>query len=288
MRVRTMILIPAFVATAAVAASGLTGYARAADQGTQPADQVSRALTELGLQGAGAAPKVAAGRLAAGGVDVVLPTGANPVTQGPTSIVPSALPDTELVAQATPGGATRIMSVATSGGAPTRVTYDFPGAVLVPNADGSLVVTRGGRPVAAIDAPWAIDASGRSVPTRYEINGSQLTQVTDHHGAAYPVVSDPSLSGCLWGFLPAVCIKYNRAETLAISTTLLKGLAAITAAVCNKLPKLYRTACRIVIGWRTSDLINKVNQAKATGRCFEVKFPFPVLPGYVTYYVVTC
>ena len=93
-RVRTTILIPALVATAAVAAFGLTGFAQAADQGSQRVDQVSRALTEPGLQGAGAAPKVATGRLAVGGVDVELPTGANPVTQGPTSIVESALPDT--------------------------------------------------------------------------------------------------------------------------------------------------------------------------------------------------
>jgi predicted outer membrane protein len=34
MRVRTTILIPALVATAAVAAFGLTGFAQAADQGT--------------------------------------------------------------------------------------------------------------------------------------------------------------------------------------------------------------------------------------------------------------
>jgi hypothetical protein len=33
-RVRTTILIPALVATAAVVAFGLTGFARAADQGT--------------------------------------------------------------------------------------------------------------------------------------------------------------------------------------------------------------------------------------------------------------
>jgi hypothetical protein len=288
MILRTTILIPAFVATAAVAAFGLTGCTQAADQGTQRVDQVSRALTELGLQGTGAAPNVAAGRLAVGGVDVVLPAGASPVTQGPTSIVDSALPDTQLVAQGTPDGATRIMSVATSSGAPTRVTYDFPGAVLKPNADGSVVVTRGGQPVAAIDAPWAIDASGRSVPTRYEISGSQLTQVTDHHGAAYPVVSDPSVSLCLWGILPAVCIKYNRAETLAISTRLVEGVAAVAAAMCNKLPSRYRTACRILIGWKFSDLVDKVNQAKATGRCLLMKFPFPILPGYVTYYVVNC
>lgn len=43
---------------------------------------------------------------------------------------------------------------------------------------------------------WATDANGNDVPTRYELNGSTLTQIVDHQSAdvAYPVVADPAYS----------------------------------------------------------------------------------------------
>lgn len=41
--------------------------------------------------------------------------------------------------------------------------------------------------------PWAIDARGADVPTRYEVRGEQLVQIVEHHGGgwSYPIVADP-------------------------------------------------------------------------------------------------
>ena len=43
-----------------------------------------------------------------------------------------------------------------------------------------------------IALPWAIDANGEEVPTRYVLDGTTLIQTVDHEGAAYPVAADPA------------------------------------------------------------------------------------------------
>ena len=45
----------------------------------------------------------------------------------------------------------------------------------------------------SFDAPWAADAAGVSVPTRYEVRGDTVVQVVDFTQAhAFPVVADPN------------------------------------------------------------------------------------------------
>lgn len=64
-------------------------------------------------------------------------------------------------------------------------------------ATGEIVVTdEQGNPEFASAAPWAKDATGASVPTRYELHGSTLVQVVDHDASfRYPVVADPTIGG---------------------------------------------------------------------------------------------
>jgi len=42
--------------------------------------------------------------------------------------------------------------------------------------------------------PWAFDAEGRAVPTRFVVDGMKLTQEVDHlsDDFTYPIVSDPT------------------------------------------------------------------------------------------------
>lgn len=96
----------------------------------------------------------------------------------------------------------RIQTVINSRQAPS--TYDYrldPGITAVINADGSvdlLFVAEGlSIGVGHIDTPWAIDAHGVSVPTRFIVADGNLTQVVDHGttGVAYPVVADPKYQG---------------------------------------------------------------------------------------------
>lgn len=53
--------------------------------------------------------------------------------------------------------------------------------------------------IAGISAPWARDASGRSLPTEYEIAGSQIIQHIDmsSEDVSFPVVADPWLGANL-------------------------------------------------------------------------------------------
>lgn len=45
--------------------------------------------------------------------------------------------------------------------------------------------------VGVFQAPWAVDATGQTLPTRFEVQGEELVQVVDTSTAVFPVVSDP-------------------------------------------------------------------------------------------------
>ncbi|SFK49502.1 hypothetical protein [Cellulomonas sp. KH9] len=61
------------------------------------------------------------------------------------------------------------------------------GSVLLLDGEGSIIV--------GAAAPWAVDAAGVSVPTRFELADGVLTQVVDHRtqDVSYPIVADPYL-----------------------------------------------------------------------------------------------
>jgi hypothetical protein len=77
------------------------------------------------------------------------------------------------------------------------VRYDFAlrlppktTSVLIP--DGRVLVTAAnGRVLGAFEKPWARNARGRALNTRYLLAGSVLSQVIDTTGAAFPVTADP-------------------------------------------------------------------------------------------------
>lgn len=86
--------------------------------------------------------------------------------------------------------------------APSRYTYSpLNGATveLEPSTGGALIYdvsAPGEAPNLSgiVHAPWAVDATGRYVPTHFEINDGNLVQVVDHTSAdfQYPIVADPS------------------------------------------------------------------------------------------------
>ena len=57
---------------------------------------------------------------------------------------------------------------------------------------GARIMGADGDTIGVFDVPWAYDAAGLIVPTRYEIDGSTLTQVVEHSSSfAYQVVANP-------------------------------------------------------------------------------------------------
>jgi hypothetical protein len=115
-------------------------------------------------------------------------------------------------------GSVQILTTIADANAPTAYEYQFDlgqGATLKMNADGGVDVIAGtGATIASIAAPWAFDASGKAVPTRYETYGSSLIQVVVHRsaGVKYPVVADPQLSLGWWYYL-----HFNIAETETVA-----------------------------------------------------------------------
>jgi hypothetical protein len=56
-----------------------------------------------------------------------------------------------------------------------------------------IIADENGVAVAEIAQPWAIDATGRLLPTSFELEGHTIIQHVDATDAQYPIVSDPSL-----------------------------------------------------------------------------------------------
>jgi hypothetical protein len=141
--------------------------------------------------------------------------------------------DTVVYADASPGvtvaaeqfnGGVRALIVIDSPAAQTR--YDFPmsGAQTVSLLpDGGVAIVAQDGLVTIVPPAWAKDAYGASVPTHYEVNGTTITQVVDHVGAAYPVVADPEYTS---GWVTWT-VYFNRTETRDISR------GSTLAAVCG-------------------------------------------------------
>lgn len=83
--------------------------------------------------------------------------------------------------------------------APTEYKYVMgvpQGTKLVHQKDGSvLILDNNGKMVSAMSKPWAVDAQGTPVNTKYVIQGNELIQVISHTSQdyKYPIVADPWL-----------------------------------------------------------------------------------------------
>ncbi|WP_217180719.1 hypothetical protein [Streptomyces sp. AC495_CC817] len=98
-------------------------------------------------------------------------------------------------------GVLQVLSVLTDEAAPASFTYGVTvesGGSLALLPDGGVsVLSAEGDAAAIVAPPWAKDAEGRDIPTRFEIDGTRLTQVIDTQAApdvVYPVVADPAVS----------------------------------------------------------------------------------------------
>lgn len=163
--------------------------------------------------------------------------------------------------------------------------YDFgPGVTVEVEEDGSAIAyvleefvdpNTGERIVAQkiiadITAPWAKDANGANVPTRYEANGSVLTQIVDHARGdyAYPVVADPVFDR------PNIFqyrVRFNRAETATIAS----GGAGVIASLGCGIMLPVCLAAGGTIWWQAS-----VAQNSSPKRCVQITATQPyVVPG---------
>lgn len=112
--------------------------------------------------------------------------------------------------------------------------------------------------MAQIKKPWAKDAHGNPVATRYEVKGSTLTQVVKTtRNTAFPVVADPTTVKRWYGF----DVRFNRSETNRLAA----GGGSCTFVV-SKAPVVggyLATICGAVAAWALS--------ATAMNKCVAVK-----------------
>ncbi|WP_102509495.1 hypothetical protein [Sanguibacter massiliensis] len=90
----------------------------------------------------------------------------------------------------------RVMTVIPDANAPREYTYDLglpADAVVTEGDDGSMLFTTpDGDFLGGVAAPWAKDANGVDIPTRYRVDGSSLVQEVDFTDeTVFPVVADP-------------------------------------------------------------------------------------------------
>lgn len=123
-----------------------------------------------------------------------------------------------IAVQALPSGV-RILTVIAGPESPTEFAYPITlpeGGSLTATGDGGFeILDATAQVLAHVDAPWATDAKGARVPTRFELRGAILVQRVDHRAkrSAYPVVADPRVSLGWYAY-----VHFNRAETKTIST----------------------------------------------------------------------
>lgn len=92
----------------------------------------------------------------------------------------------------------QLLTTISNQNADDRFTYDLslPAGYRVQLiGEGAEIVNETGEVLIKIPAPWAVDAAGTHIATRYETDGTKLTQVIDHKKTAhvvYPVVADPT------------------------------------------------------------------------------------------------
>jgi Uncharacterized protein conserved in bacteria len=106
-----------------------------------------------------------------------------------------AHPATDIAVHVLDPAAIRIFYILTSANAPQRfdIAVDAPKGTTLALANGGVVMSRNGAPIGAASPPWAYDANGQVVPTRYSLTGNTVVLSIDHQraGVAYPVVADP-------------------------------------------------------------------------------------------------
>jgi hypothetical protein len=183
-----------------------------------------RPITMTGAEGG---PSLAIGITGAEGA-------AKPVVPGVTSFDHGDGSTTATIAKA--DGSLQLVSVIQGASSPTEWSYSLqaPGLRLELGDDGSVTGFNGDdHPVMTIAPAWAVDATGAEVPTRYEVDGTTITQIVDHtrQKVVYPVVADPRISWFWWG----IGIKFSHSETrqIASSTSDAAALATLCGIIAN-------------------------------------------------------
>lgn len=126
-----------------------------------------------------------------------------------------------------------------------------------------------------IETPWAIDESGKSLDTHFELVDGQLRQVVDTSGAQGVVVADPRLTFGWGTYLNAWGHEWN-AATAALAGV--GGAAGVVGcAVVGNLPtplRFFATAVCGVAGWNLINVLQIMGASAVNldgGACYQMQ-----------------
>lgn len=216
---------------------------------------------------------VEAAESAVGADDDVVPAGVEVVPRGETTLLEAADGSSALAVTVGAGdgadalytadqltaNSTRFTAVLTAESG-DRASWDFgDDAKLAALPDGRVVVSDvDGNLLAGIAAPWAIDAQGNHLETRFSVEGSLLTQHVEYApDTAFPVVADPTVA-VYPGYYQ---ITLNRSESITATSSI-----AACAALFSKSPvpalKAAVIGCAVFAAYGTPQLAN--------GKCLRI------------------
>jgi hypothetical protein len=218
---------------------------------------------------------------AAGSVQISLDgsASATPRSQGTAHMYDGVAPATSEAIYAASGSA-QMLAMMLDSTAPTTQNYrlGLPAGTRVVREGAGFSIVSAGRVIGTIDAPWAVDANGRKLPTSYTLNGTILSQHTDTTGATYPVVADPRITIGLgvyfnaWGYE----VKAYYATILATSALTI----AFTCTQTGRLPFPLNGIAAIMCAYVGASIVKHVLQAIVDvvqgetindGSCYQIK-----------------
>lgn len=229
-------------------------------------------------------------------ISLDLPSTGSQATKSAGRYVLPATEHASLAVAPTDSG-TQILIGVESAEAPTSYAFGLGAAAGVRpelTADGGVDLIDGhGALSAQIAPPWAVDAEGRDVPTRYEVRDGAVTQVVDHRAGdfAYPIVADPKVKFC--DLKTAVCVKFTKKETKKIRDAMFASVGAGVNTLCKTIPGagaaglLVKAVCAAAVTAYFYGLRGVFKKARKQGKCVELKFRV-VAAAVVTGKVVKC
>lgn len=143
------------------------------------------------------------------------------------------------------------------------------GASMESHKDGTISISGAdGAFLGGFAKPWATDAAGIALSTRYEVQGKHLVQVVDHSGPgiAYPVVADPWLGSDLIYGLPWITYTGQGGVVNLWATTWgrqMNGVITHNAHVDELRTKLAQ------VGWNLTGTIQEQYLCHVVGNAFE-------------------
>lgn len=121
-----------------------------------------------------------------------------------------------------------------------KAELEEDGSIQLRSTDGSLTLP-------FINKPWALDATGKKLPTAYSLTENKIIQTVDTTNAVYPIVADPSIQ---WVPFPVLALYGAQIEGLAKLTApvfvAVPGGSCTLAAVSGWVGKAFAAACSLI------------------------------------------